>query len=294
MQGTKKAMFGGDDERGAMNFLTPATVASSAKLVKKGRVFSLAHMLEDGMPVNWFHQDFLYSTYRSAPEMLEHFDRTFPNKNRISFTNVRMDMSDHAGTHIDGLNHAAIGNRFYNGVDARKVTTTRGTSRLGIETMPPLLSRGVLCDMTLKRAYTRREAISSSDLKNVLRAEKVEVRSGDTLLIRTGWERYWMKDNRKYLASMPGIGVEAARWLAGKGVVAVGSDTQSVEVEPNEDPAMDGVVHQILITMNGVHLIENMKLGGLAKAKAYEFLFACLPLRIRGGTGSPVHPVAVT
>ena len=290
---TKTGKFGRGDEVGAMSFVTPAKVAAAARLAKTGRVFSLAHLLEDGMPVNWFHQDFLYSTYRSAPEMLEYFSRTFPNRNRIAFTNVRMDMSDHSGTHIDGLNHAAIGNRLYNGVDARKVTTARGTSRLGIETMPPLVSRGVLADMTLRHRYTTRESISASDLKAVLEEEKATVARGDAFLIYTGWERHWKSDNRKYLESMPGIGEGAARWLARQGVVAVGSDTQSVEVEPNDDPAGDGLVHQILLVRSGVHLIENMKLSELAAAKAYEFLFICLPLRIKGGTGSPVHPVAV-
>ncbi len=277
---TKTAKFGRGDEVGAMNFVTPRKVAEAAGLVKAGRVYSLSHLLEDGMPMNWFHQDFLYSTYRSAPEMLEYFSRTFPNKNRITFTNTRMDLSDHSGTHIDGLNHAAIGNRFYNGIDTRKVTTARGTSRLGIETMPPLVSRGVLADMTLQHSYSTRESISAGDLEAVLEEEGVAVARGDAFLIYTGWERHWKSDNKKYLESMPGIGAGAARWLARQGVVTVGSDTQSVEVEPNDDPAGDGLVHQILIVRNGVHLIENMKLSALAKAKAYQFLFVCRPLRI--------------
>jgi len=92
---------------------------------------------------------------------------------------------------------------------------------------------------------------------------------------------------------MPGIGVEAAEWLASRGVVAVGNDTQSVEVEPKEDREQDGVVHQILIVKNGTRPIENMKLSELSRAREYEFLFICTPLRIRGGIGSPVNPVAV-
>ncbi|MDE1853999.1 MAG: cyclase family protein [Thaumarchaeota archaeon] len=294
MKGTKPSKFGKDDEVGAMNFVTPKVVLEALKLVQSGRIFSLAHMLEDGMPVNWFHQDFVYSTYRSAPEMLEYFSRSFPNTNRITFTNLRMEMSDHTGTHIDGLNHAAIGNEFYNGIDTRETTTARGTRKLGIETMPPLVSRGVLCDMTLDHAYDKREVIAVADIRRVLAKEGVSVKKGDTILLYTGWERFWKTDNQRYLSSMPGIGVQAANWLAGEGVVAVGSDTQSVEVEPNENPSEDGVVHQILITKNGVHLIENMKLGELASARAYEFLFVCAPLKIRGGTGSPVHPIAVT
>jgi len=276
-----------------MNYVTPVTVRNAIKLVKKGRVFSLSHTLEEGMPVNWFHQDFLYFTFRSAPEMLDYFSSKFPNKNRITFTNLRMEMSDHTGTHVDGLNHAAIGNTFYNGFDTREITTTRGTKRLGIDTMPPLVSRGVLVDMTLHRRYDSRAVIYPRDIEDVLSRERVAISRGDTVLIYTGWERFWKKDNEKFLSSMPGIGVEAAEWLASRGVVAVGSDTQSVEVEPNEDREQDGVVHQILIVKNGIHLIENMKLSELSVAREYEFLFICAPLRIRGGTGSPVNPVAV-
>lgn len=293
VRGTRASRFGREDEIGAMNLLTPERVAAALKLGKGGRVFSLAHTLEDGMPVNWFHQDFVYSTYRSAPEMLEYFSHSFPNTNRITFTNLRMEMSDHTGTHLDGLNHAAIGNRLYNGVDTRKVTTTRGTKKLGIETMPPLVSRGVLLDMTLDHRYSKREVITVADCRRALSRERVTVRKGDTVLLYTGWERFWKSDNHKFLSSMPGIGVEAAKWLAREGVVAVGSDTQSVEVEPNEDPSQDGVVHQVLITKNGIHLIENLKLSGLAKAGVYEFLFVCLPLKVKGGTGSPVSPIAV-
>lgn len=293
MLGTKVSRFGKDDEIGAMNLQTPKSVVAALRLARSGRIFSLSHTLEDGMPVNWFHQDFVYSTYRSAPEMLEYFSRSFPNSNRITFTNLRMELSDHTGTHIDGLNHAAVGNRFYNGVDTRKVTTTRGTKKLGIETMPPLISRGVLMDMTLKHRYDKRELITVADCQRVLALEGISVNAGDTVLIYTGWERFWKTNNQRYLSSMPGIGVEAARWLAKEKVVAVGSDTQSVEVEPNEDPSEDGVVHQMLIVENGIHLIENLRLRLLARAKVYQFLFVCLPLKIRGGTGSPIHPIAV-
>jgi kynurenine formamidase len=289
----KASKFGAGDELGAMNYVTARSVGAALGLAKKGRVISLAHTLEEGMPVNWFHQDFLYFTFRSAPEMLEYYDRTFPNKNRITFTNLRMEMSDHAGTHIDGLNHAAIGHTFYNGVDTREVTTTRGTKKLGIDTMPPLISRGVLVDMTLLKKYDSRTVIYPQEIEKVLSMEGVSIASGDTVLVYSGWERFWKKDNQKFLASMPGIGVDAAEWLGSREVVAVGSDTQSVEVEPNEDSEQDGVVHQILITKKGIHLIENMKLSGLSKARAYEFLFICIPLKIKGGTGSPVHPIAV-
>lgn len=289
-----RSKFGENDQIGALNYITQEDVVASAKLVKKGRVFSLMHVLEDEMPVNWFHKDFIYYTFRSAPEMLKYFDSTFANKNRISFTNTRMELSDHTGTHIDGLNHAAIGYSLYNGVDAREVTTTRGTMKLGIDTMPPIVTRGLLLDLTQWHRYESPEVITVADLEHALSAEKIEIRRGDVVLVNTGWERFWKTDNKKYVTSMPGIGVDAAKWLVSKEVAAVGSDTQSVEVEPNEKEGEDGRVHQILITENGIPLIENMKLSELSSARVYEFLFVCTPLKIKGGTGSPVHPVAIS
>jgi kynurenine formamidase len=286
--------FGKDDQLGALNYIARESTAAAVRLVRNGRIFSLMHMLEDEIPVNWFHKDFIYHTYRSAPEMLKYFDSVFPNKNRISFTNIRMEMSDHTGTHIDGLNHATIGYSLYNDVDVRDVTTTRGTSRLGIENMLPIVTRGVLIDMTLLHVYDGPQAIPVSDIERVISIENIQIRRGDAVLIYTGWERFWKTDNQRYVSSMPGIGVEAASWLASQEVATVGSDTQSVEVEPNEEPGVDGRVHQILITENGIPLIENMKLSELASAKVYEFLFVCTPLKIRGATGSPVHPIAIS
>jgi len=98
-----------------------------------------------------------------------------------------MEMSDHAGTHVDGLNHAAIGNTFYNGFDTRDLTTTRGT-KLGMDTMPPLVSRGVLVNMTLHGRYNSRVVIYPRDIEDVLSRECVAINRGDGVLIYTGWE----------------------------------------------------------------------------------------------------------
>jgi kynurenine formamidase len=287
------SIFGAQDELGAMKLQTAAKIKQGSRLVKEGRIFSLAHNLEDGMPVNWFHSDFRYRTFRNSVQARKMLNKLFANTNKVSFMNIRMEMADHTGTHIDGLNHVSIDGLMYNGNVARKLTTRKGTSKLGIETMPPIFSRGILADMTLLQKYRERSVITIDDLRRVLRNEKVEIRKADVLLIYTGWESYWKKNNSKFLSSMPGIGEEAARWLAELGVMAIGSDTQSVEVEPNENAGQEGIVHQLLIAQKGLHLIENMVLSELARERIYEFLFVCSPLKIKGGTGSPVSPIAV-
>ncbi|MDH2899775.1 MAG: cyclase family protein [archaeon] len=288
------SIWGKEDELGAMNLLSAKKITEAARLVKQGRVFNLAHTLEDGMPLNPFHSDFLYFTYRDTDEALMMINKQIANSNKVSYMNLRMEMSDHTGTHVDGLNHVSINGQMYNGKDARRLTSRRGTMKLGMETMPPIFSRGVLADMTLIKKTLSKGAITPYELKKVLKIENVSVRSGEVLLVYTGWEQLWMKNNSKFVSFMPGIDVDTANWLANVGVVAVGSDTQSVEVEPNEDPSEDGIVHQILLAKNGIHLIENMVLSELAAKKVYEFLFVCVPLKIKGGTGSPVSPIAIS
>jgi kynurenine formamidase len=285
--------WGKDDQIGAMNYLTSETILNAIKVVKKGQVFSLSHQLEEGMPLNPFHSDFLYSTFRDIPQSQEFLGKIIANKNKVGYMNIRMDMADHSGTHVDGLNHAAIDGKLYNGELASSISTVRGTTRLGIQTMPPLVSRGILVDMTLVHQKLERYTITPDHIRKVLRIEGRKIRRGDTVLIYTGWEKYWMKDNTRFVSLMPGIGIEAAKWLADSEVVAVGSDTQSVEIEPNIKSDEDGIVHQELITVNGIHLVENLKLSGIARKRIFEFLFICLPLKIKGGTGSPVTPIAI-
>jgi kynurenine formamidase len=103
-----------------------------------------------------------------------------------------------------------------------------------------------------------------------------------------------MKDNQRYSDTCPGIGLAAAEWIAEQGVTIVGADTWNVEVSPCEDPKESDAVHQLLITKNGIRMIENMNLEELRRDKVWEFLFVCLPLNLKGATGSPVTPIAVS
>jgi kynurenine formamidase len=280
------------DEDGALNEITPELVVSAARLVKKGKTFNLSHVLESGIPQHWFHGEFQYATFRRHGDTL----KVFKSKNKVSAMNVRINMADHSGTHIDALNHTSIDGVLYNGVSAAEVTGTFGTTKLGIENTPPIFTRGVLLDVAgLKRKASLDPgyAITASDIDSCIQRQGIRLRRGDAVLIRTGWSRYWMKDNQKYLASCPGIGKEAARLLIKKKVALVGADAWNPEVEPNEDPAEVDSVHQMILVKNGIRIIENLDLESLAKERVWTFLFICLPLRVKGGTGSPVTVAAV-
>ena len=276
-----------------MNEVTPAMVVRAAKLVKAGRVFALSHVLESGIPQHWFHGEFQYSTYRRHSDT----QKLLPRKNKFSAMNVKINMADHSGTHIDALNHTAIDGLLYNGNPAAELTGPFGTSKLGIDKTPPIFVRGLMLDIARSKRKEVLEpgyVITASDVDACIDGQRVEVKRGDAVLVRTGWPKYWMRNNRKYLGHCPGIGKDVAAMLIRKGVVLLGSDAWNPEVDPNEDPEEEDAVHQMLIVKNGISVIENLYLDELSKAKAWTFLFVCLPLQVRGGSGSPITPIAVT
>jgi kynurenine formamidase len=284
--------WGPDDQAGAMNEVTPDTVAKAARLVKKGRVFVLSHVLESGIPQHWFHGEFQYTTFRRHSDI----QKMLPRKNKFSAMNVKINMADHSGTHIDSLNHTAIDGLLYNGLSATDITGPLGTTKLGMETAPPVFTRGVLLDVARAKRKPSLEAgyvITPSDIELCVERQGIALRRGDAVLVRTGWSRYWMKDNEKYLGSCPGIGKEAARLLIRKRIAVVGADAWNPEVDPNEDPQEDDAVHQMMLVKNGIRMIENLELDGPAREKVWIFLFVCLPLGVKGASGSPVTPIAV-
>jgi kynurenine formamidase len=135
--------------------------------------------------------------------------------------------------------------------------------------------------------------ITVEDLEGALKKQNVALQPGDAVIINTGWGKLWAKDNARYVKSCPGIGVAAALWLAAKDPMLLGADNWPVEVAPNPDKQLSLPVHQITLVVNGIHLLENLKLEELAQKGVYEFAFVMQPLKIQGGSGSTVAPIAV-
>ena len=138
-----------------------------------------------------------------------------------------------------------------------------------------------------------RYEITPADLKGALQREGVQIRSGDMVLIHTGWSSLWMKDNAKYGESEPGIGLAAGQMLVDAEVVVVGADTWGVEVMPNPDSSLSAPVHQLFLARNGIYLHENLITADLARDNVYEFVYMFAPLRLKGATGSPGNPIAI-
>jgi kynurenine formamidase len=135
--------------------------------------------------------------------------------------------------------------------------------------------------------------ITVDDLKGAMQQEGVQIRSGDVVLIHTGWGSLWMKDNGKFGATEPGIGLAAGQFLVDGEVVVVGADTWGVEVMPNPDSSLSAPVHQLFLARNGIYLHENLITADLARDGAYEFMYSYAPLRLKGATGSPGNPIAI-
>jgi kynurenine formamidase len=136
--------------------------------------------------------------------------------------------------------------------------------------------------------------ITPADLQAALKRQSIALEPGDAVLIHTGWGTLWGKgNNAQYGKSSPGIGVAAAEWLAKQNPMLVGADNSSVEVSPNPDANVNLPIHQIMLVVNGIHLLENLRLQELAAKRVYEFAFILQPLKMQGGTGSTVAPVAI-
>lgn len=287
--------YGAADELGTLNHLDSETILKAMKIVRKGRVVNLSHEIYNGMPGRQSaHGPFFYLLSQRAYDHRPPFRES--TRNRFGGALCRVEMVDHLGTHLDSLNHISYGNRFYNGIDAFEISTTFGTTKLGIDTVPPIVTRGIMVDATDGREIMDKgEPINLELVKSFLRDRNIEIGTGDAIFFYTGVGRLW-HDPEKYNShydSSPGIGIELAKWLAERKISVTGSDTPSTEVTPPELMGTRLPVHQYLITLHGIRLIDNICLNDLVEEKVNEFLFVLSPLKIRGATASPVSPVAI-
>jgi kynurenine formamidase len=279
--------WGAGDERGSGNHMKPDTVLRAARLIRTGEVFELAHVLSPDMP--------FFGTRRFDITLKRTFMNPQPNRRGSNEELISTELGQ-VGTQLDAFNHQTIGDSLYNCFSNDEVATRTGFTRLGIEKVGMLMTRGVLLDIAaLKGVEMLADTyeITVQDLQDAMARQNVKPQPGDAILIYTGWSRLWNKDNARYVRSNPGIGIAASEWLVKQDPMLVGADNWSVEVAPNADPQASQPIHQIMLPVHGVHLIENLRLEDLAMNRIYEFAFIVQPLKIQGGTGSTVAPVAI-
>ncbi|MFO1087414.1 MAG: cyclase family protein [Reyranellaceae bacterium] len=288
--------WGRDDQLGAGNLLTPERRLSALRSIQTGALYDLSHEISPKAPFLMPNQTpFLQSIWASWRDSIKR--RRLAGATNDAGSNVeRVEMTMHVGTHIDALGHFSIGGKLYNGLNADDVVTDWGLDRLGIEHMPPMISRGVLLDVSGLDGGAFLEpgrVVAPDDLARAADAAGVAIQAGDIVLIRTGWGRLFGVNNDRYLSGEPGIDVPAARWLTSRDVVAIGCDNMAVEVLPNPDRGAAMAVHQHVLVESGVHLIENLALEELARDRIASFCFILLATKFKGATGCPVRPIAL-
>jgi kynurenine formamidase len=279
--------WGAGDQRGSGNHMKPETVLRATRLIRTGEVFELGRVLSESMPLQ-ATRTFEMHTKRTTmnPE---------PNR-RGSNEEIVIAEIGQVGTQFDGFSHQTVGDSMYNCYKVADIATRSGFSKLGIEQVGALVTRGVLIDVAALKGVEMLPdtyEITVGDLQQALKRQNLTLVPGDAVIVHTGWGRLWGKDNARYMRTNPGLGVAAGEWLATQDPMLVGADNIGVNVTPNPDPAVSNPIHQIMLVINGIHLLENLKLDDLAAARAYEFALMVQPLKLQGGTGSTVAPIAL-
>jgi kynurenine formamidase len=289
--------WGPDDQAGALNEITPAVVLDAVRLVSTGQVHDLAHVLHADVPA------FPGRTFRSyLTTNYHHINRRRPGggpegwgRNAVNWVVEQITATQQMGTHMDALNHLQVGERTYNGHRVADIAEDWGTNRLGVETLPQIVTRGLLLDVAAARGVERLapgDAVSVADARAALGERRL--RPGDAVLFHTGWGSLWGADDERYSSGEPGPGLALARWLAEHRIAVTGCDTWSYGPVPAEDPDEPFVVPQTLNVRHGVVVLENLRLADAAAAGPREFLLVVSHAKLRGATGAWVTPLAIT
>ncbi len=255
------------------------------------RVVDLGRPYFSGMPQSPNHPPYT----RTLPR--RHGDIVRPDGG--SAANDLITMGTHVGTHIDALAHVSQDGMLHGGADAHDSCVAGGYPSHGAHTIAPMFRRGILLDIpralgveVCEPAY----CVTVADLEAAAERQGVEVSGGDVVLVRTAWGRRFEQGTEAFLGKatgVPGIGEDAARWLAEREVLAAGTDTIAFDCLPPGAGHATLPAHRILLVEHGIYIIETLDLEELADSGAGEFTFVLIPLNLMGATGSPVRPLAV-
>jgi kynurenine formamidase len=277
---------------------SPALAQNDEDFVKSllsARVVELNFVWDKNAPLLAFNPPFTLGLHTS------HQATTGFIPGGIAFAADMMFFSgQHGAPTIDALGHISNNGKLYGGVEAAASEGANGLGARGIETYPreKIVNRGVLLDVARHKEVSALDAgyeITGADLEATATAEGVDVREGDSVLIRTGYGQFYTADRAKFLGPRPGPGEDAAKWLASKRIFLTGSDQMTYEVFPEKGSIFPA--HRILIADHGIYLVENLNLEELSEALAqrgrHEFVLVVNPLRIKGATGSPLNAFAL-
>ena len=273
-------VVGVTSELGALEHITDAKRLEALELVRGGRLYDLGHVLDETVPVfpgRYFRQTLVTTAHHANGEGL--------GENRVNWITEVFSGTTQLGTHLDTLGHLQIGDRAYGGLTVDQLAGPCGLTRLGAETVPQIVTRGWLVDVSA-RGLGEGGVITLDDVAGI------DPGPGDAVVFHTGWSRYW-DDPASYLAGEPGPGLIVADWLAARGVALTGCDTWSYGPVPAEDPNRPFEVPQMLNVRHGVFVLENLDTSALAADGVREFALVLTHPKLRGATGAWVSPIAL-
>ena len=288
--------WGDDDERGALNLITPDVVAHAATVVKTGTVYNL------GLPVARYGTPVF--PYRGAPQRLTLTSQTDAEMNAqygalpgVGANEDVLVIPAHNGTHMDALCHVYKDELFYNGRSAHGFTSHNGAPHCGIEKTGGFAGRAVVLDVAKQHGVDWLEPgynVTADDLEAARVAAGVELGSGDILLVRTGWLDLFADVTSRFEEPpfmQPGLGSSTVDYIADLDIAVVGCDNAAVEVIPFDGEFLS--LHIELLVKRGLTLLEHLVLSPLTADGVTECLLVVAPLLVTGGTGSPINPIAI-
>jgi len=264
-------------ELGMLRHVDEAKRREALALVREGRLIDLGRVLDEDVPVfpGRFFKQTLVTTAHHAN------GNGGVGEGHVNWITEQVAGTMQLGTHLDALSHLQRGDRGYNGWTIGDLAGTAGVMRLGVETVPQIVTRGWLVDASAAGHVITPDHVCD-----------IDPAPGDAVLFHTGWGAHW-EDQERYLSEQPGPGCELAAWLAERGVALSGCDTWSYGPVPAEDPTRPFEVPLILNVDHGVFIAENLDTSELAAAGVREFCLVLTHPKLRGATGAWTSPIAL-
>jgi kynurenine formamidase len=266
-------------EQGMLALIDDAKRASALAEVRTGRMYDLGHVLDEHVPVfpgRYFKQTLVTTAHHANAD-------GGVGENRVNWITELVSGTMQLGTHLDALSHLQMEDRGYGGFSVSELAGTAGVTKLGVETVPQIVTRGWLVDAA---------GLQPGDVITPAACAEIDPEPGDAVLFRTGWGRHW-DDPDTYLSGEPGPGCELADWLAERRVALTGCDTWSYGPVPPEDPQRPFRVPQILNIDHGIFVVENLDLEQLSADGVRRFALILTHPKLRGATGAWTSPIAL-
>jgi kynurenine formamidase len=264
-----------------LNHIDDTKRRAAAALIREGRMYDLAQVLDEKSPTfpgRYFRQTLVTTAH--------HANAGMPlGENQVNWVTEIVSTTMQLGTHLDALSHLQIGDRGYNGWTVAELASDAGVSRLGAETIPQIVTRGWLVDVSGL-------GLGAGGVIPVDAVAKISAEPGDAVLFHTGWGAHWA-DPGAYLSGEPGPGYDVADWLVEHGVALTGCDTWSYGPVPAEDRKRPFEVPQRLNAVHGVFVVENLNTTELARDGVREFALVLTHPKLRGATGVWTAPIAL-